>query len=215
MTATQTQLIKPIKYLLVSMYVAGIIGLNLPQTTELFKILTPFNLITSVALLLYFHTEWHKNTIIFVIIAFLTGFFIEVIGVNTGKIFGIYEYQTTLGFKIWGTPPLIGLNWLMLVYCMCCFVNTQQSIFVNASISAILLTFFDYIAEPVAIRLEMWHWFGKLPPLQNYIGWFIVSFILCLVFEVLKLKKTNSLANHLLLLQLLFFVFQRLGIILF
>jgi putative membrane protein len=98
------------------MYIAGIIGLNANATAELFKFLTPFNLVASLGILLYFHNDWNRNFIVFAVITFLTGYFIEVVGVKTGLIFGHYKYDRTLGFEILEVPPVIGVNWLLLVY---------------------------------------------------------------------------------------------------
>ena len=39
----------------------------------------------------------------------------EAIGVNTGLLFGTYEYGANLGFKIFGVPLIIGVNWTVLI----------------------------------------------------------------------------------------------------
>ena len=38
----------------------------------------------------------------------------ESLGVNYGLIFGNYEYGNNLGFKFFGVPFLIGINWIIL-----------------------------------------------------------------------------------------------------
>ncbi|AFK02519.1 protein of unknown function DUF422 [Emticicia oligotrophica DSM 17448] len=202
---------KPFIYLLTSMYVAGIIGLNLDVTATLFKFLTPFNLLASLGILLYFHNEWNRSFVIFIVVAFLVGYFVEVVGVNTGLIFGHYRYDTTLGFKILETPPLIGVNWLLLVYCVgSSFCRVNKPLYFKVLYGALLMTMFDYLAEPIAIRLEMWSWFGQLPPLQNYIGWFLVSAFLLTLFHWLPFRKDNKIALVLLILQICFFGIQSL-----
>ena len=103
-------------YLLISMYLAGIIGLRWEFSREIFKFLVPFNLIFTTFVVLFSHRDWNKYFVFFILFTFLVGFFIEVLGVETGKIFGKYHYQTTLGIKIMQVPPIIGLNWLVLVY---------------------------------------------------------------------------------------------------
>jgi bisanhydrobacterioruberin hydratase len=219
---------RPFLYLLTAMYTAGLIGLNNSQTAPLFRFLTPFNLISSLGILLYFHADWSRNFKIFSVITFLIGFFIEVLGVNTGLIFGQYQYDTTLGFEIWGVPPVIGVNWLMLVYCVGAssqkLEDFLKSKLPNATIrgfliillGAIALTMLDYIVEPVAIKQQMWSWYGQMPPLQNYIGWFLVSFLLLFLFRLLVLQPDNSaaaknpIALWLLILNIVFFGIQRL-----
>ncbi|MFN3848396.1 MAG: carotenoid biosynthesis protein [Spirosomataceae bacterium] len=212
MTLSQSETVKnksprPYLYLLTAMYTAGLIGLNIPQIAWLFKLLTPFNLIASLGILLYFHEDWNTHFKIFAVIAFLTGYFIEVVGVNTGLIFGHYQYDTTLGFEILNVPPVIGVNWLMLVYCVGIIMQKQLP-YLRVGVGAILLTLFDYVVEPIAIRQEMWSWFGQMPPIQNYIGWFVVSAFLLFLFDKLSFKKENPIARWLFILNILFFFIQ-------
>ncbi len=89
-----------------------------PITRDLFIVLTPAILLLSFALLLNFHTPVldAKTTIVFISI-FLISYFVEVAGVRTGLIFGPYSYGRGLGLKLLDTPLLIGLNWVLLVYC--------------------------------------------------------------------------------------------------
>jgi putative membrane protein len=205
---------RPYLYLLTAMYTAGLIGLNIPQIAWLFKLLTPFNLIASLGILLYFHEDWNTHFKIFAVIAFLTGYFIEVVGVNTGLIFGYYQYDTTLGFEILNVPPVIGVNWLMLVYCVGIIlkpISIGRGVWGEVLFTitgAATLTLFDYVVEPIAIRQEMWSWFGQMPPLQNYIGWFVVSAFLLFLFDKLTFKKENPIARWLFILNILFFFIQ-------
>jgi putative membrane protein len=199
----------PYLVLLTAMYIAGLIGLNISHTTHLFQWLTPFNLVVSLAILLYFHRQWNRIFIIFCVLAFLTGFFIEVAGVKTGAIFGEYQYETTLGFKILEVPPLIGINWLLLVYCVgSSFCRTSQPIYIKVLYGALIMTLFDFLVEPVAIRLNMWSWKAVNPPIENYIAWFIVSAVLLTLFHSLKFRKDNPVALWLLILQICFFGIQ-------
>ena len=191
------------------MYVAGIIGLNINATAQLFRFLTPFNLLASCGILLYFHQEWNRNFLLFIVLTFLTGYFIEVIGVKTGMIFGEYQYETTLGFKILNVPPVIGINWLLLVYCVgSSFCRVSKPLYFKVLYGALLMTMFDFLAEPIAIRLDMWSWRNTLPPLQNYVGWFITSASLLTLFHTLKFRKDNPISLWLLILQICFFGIQ-------
>nr|WP_299418839.1 carotenoid biosynthesis protein [uncultured Emticicia sp.] len=202
---------KPYLYLLISMYIAGVIGLNINATAELFKFLTPFNLVVSLGILLYFHNGWSSDFIFFAIITFLIGYFIEVVGVKTGLIFGHYQYDRTLGFEILEVPPVIGVNWLLLVYCVgSSFCRVNQPIYIKVAYGSLLMTMFDFLVEPIAMRLEMWSWFGLLPPVQNYIGWFMVSAFLLTIFHCLPFRKDNKIAFWLLILQICFFGIQSL-----
>lgn len=202
---------KPYLYLLTSMYVAGIIGLNVQTTAQIFRFLTPFNLIASCGILLYFHKDWNRNFLIFSVLTFFVGYFVEVVGVKTGLIFGEYQYETTLGFKVFEVPPVIGVNWLLLVYCVgSSFCRVTKPLYFKVLYGALLMTMFDFLAEPIAIRLGMWSWKNGVPPLQNYIGWFIVSALLLALFHSLNFREDNKIALWLLVLQICFFGIQAL-----
>ncbi|MCP9754111.1 carotenoid biosynthesis protein [Lacihabitans sp. CCS-44] len=200
---------RAIIYLQASMYLAGIIGLSFSSTQTFFQFLTPFHLLSSFVFLIL--TQENRNTAFwkFVILAVSVGYLIEVLGVKTQMIFGAYEYQSTLGFKILDVPPMIGINWFLMVFCAGIFIEkiTKESsnIFLKTALGAIVLTVFDYIAEPVAISQNMWTWTYGTPPLQNYIAWFIVAFVLLFAFFKLKFTKSNPLAIALFIFQIIFF----------
>jgi bisanhydrobacterioruberin hydratase len=196
----------PFHVLFASMYLAGLIGLNIESVRAFFYFFTPIHLVSALAIVLYFHQDWSNSFKIYCISAFLIGFLIEVVGVNTGLVFGQYQYDTTLGFKVFGTPPVIGALWLLLSYCFGIFVEQFQiSKSFKIVLAASLMTALDFITEPVAIRFKMWSWFGKQPPLQNYIGWFVVSLLIFSLFFNLDFKKENKIATWILLLNTLFF----------
>lgn len=200
---------KPTLYLLLSMYIAGIIGLNLEISADLFKFLTPFNLLFSGFVLISFHVDKNKAFAFFTVSTLMIGYWIEVIGVNTGLIFGNYQYITTLGFEVFNVPLMIGVNWLIVAYCSGHILNkVAVPKILKAAFASALMTAFDYLVEPIAIRLDMWNWFGEIPPLSNYIGWFCTSFIIQLIYFYAPFKKENPVAIWLFALQTLFFGIQ-------
>lgn len=196
-----------ITLLLCSMYMAGLLGLP-SSYSALFQQLTPFNLIVSFLFLLYFHKDWSKSFLFFLVTTLLVGFFVEVIGTNTGLIFGAYSYGSTLGIHLWKTPILIAANWFLLVYCV--GISTMKfpvHWVMRAFLGASLLTSLDFLIEPVAIAFDMWHWTNERaePPLQNYVGWWFVSFFLLLLFHYAPFRKENGLAIWLFVFQVVFF----------
>lgn len=188
------------------MYLAGIIGLNTPALAPYFQALTPFNLVTSLGLLLLFHTDWNRSFLLYCLIAFLVGFGVEVAGVHTGAIFGEYSYGTVLGYKLWEVPLTIGVNWLMLTY-LCGSVTDRLPVptIGKVLIAAGLMTALDVLIEPVAIQLGFWQWHSPEIPTQNFVAWYAVSVALFLVYYGSKFQKKNQLSILLLTLQVLFF----------
>ena len=70
---------------------------------------------TPICLLLYFSLLIINNTkhsIFFLCITYFWGFLSEIIGVNTGLIYGSYIYGNSLGIKFLNVPLIIGFNWI-------------------------------------------------------------------------------------------------------
>ncbi len=200
--------------LILIMHLAGLLGLCYEPTRWLFESATPFNLTTSIVLLLLAQRKYSPSFWLFVSITFLVGFFIEVIGVKTEAIFGAYNYGKTLGFKILEVPILIGINWVMITFIVNYFIstyfnflilNSKITLFFKSIFAALLMVMIDYLIEPVAIIHDFWSWENNHIPLQNYIGWFLVALPLCMLFQYSKFEKLNKFAYFLLMAQLLFF----------
>ncbi|OEK02988.1 hypothetical protein BFP97_16305 [Roseivirga sp. 4D4] len=193
--------------LMLAMHVAGAIGLAVDETRELFQWLTPFNLLATAAIVLHFESEKGLKYGLFIILTFLIGFFIEVIGVSTGQIFGTYSYGETLGYKVLDVPLAIGLNWVVLIYATAQLSKTLfSSLIARVVMGAGLMTAIDYFIEPVAIAYDFWSWESAAIPLQNYAAWFLVSAVLHVLFQKLMPNSNNSLTIRLLYIQVGFFI---------
>ncbi|MDX2135166.1 MAG: carotenoid biosynthesis protein [Saprospiraceae bacterium] len=198
------------RFLISSSYVAGLIGMAGPYLA-LFLLLTPFNLLLSFGILLWNHFPRNAGLWGYVAGAWAVGYFAEVAGVSTGVIFGEYAYGDVFGWKILETPLLIGVNWAMLVYIACettsRYLPIHWPVGIKWGIASLLPVLLDVLIEPVAIRTGMWHWYGKMPPLQNYLGWYAVSLLMsALYFRFIGQANRNPVASLLLLMQLLFFL---------
>jgi putative membrane protein len=186
----------------------GLYGFLTPALELLFIKLVPYHLLLMLGLMLVTVNDRSLGLIKFTVGVYLAGFFIEVIGVNTGQIFGDYIYGTALGIKLWATPLLIGVNWLILVYSTGVFLETfnfKSKWFFSAFGAGILLGI-DFLIEPVAIRFDYWSWFEGVIPVQNYLGWYIFSYCLFLFFSASNFNKKNKAAVVLLFAQLCFFL---------
>lgn len=171
-----------------------------------FFLLTPLNLLLSTFILLYHQKSWSKGLIWKCTAVAVLGFLVEVAGVNTGKIFGVYAYDQSLGFKLWGTPPLIGINWLLLTYTGTVTMKKWlNSPFLVAFTTALLLVTLDLVIEPVAITHGFWHWDHPDIPLQNFIAWGFCAFLFSLIIQRQKESLENPLALPFLMIQLVFF----------
>ncbi len=205
----------------------GIIGI-LFWNKDLFIQATPLNLLLMFALLLWTQEKMNKSFLFFVGIAIVIGFITEVVGVKTGLLFGNYSYGKALGIKFLQVPLIIGINWFIIVYCSGISIHTMlnklvkgvsaQNQQLSASLKvfsviidgAILATLFDWLIEPIAIKLSFWHWNdGGTIPLYNYFCWFIISALLLTIFHFFNFSKQNKFAINLLLIQVMFFLLLR------
>lgn len=208
-------------------HASGLIGILYSSEKDWFIANTPVNLLLMAALIFFTHPEKNKAFFYFFFISFFTGFIAEIIGINTAVLFGNYTYGTLLGFKIAGVPLLIGLNWFVVVYCAAFTTQYIEAWFIHrmnaeqqlsARIKAasfivdasLLTTLFDYLIEPVAIKLNYWQWqpAGEVP-LYNYICWFFISAFLLIIFRRFNFNRHNQFAVHLLIIQILFFMALR------
>jgi putative membrane protein len=195
------------KAILIIYFSVGVAGLIWPVTADLFTRLIPLTLLASIVVLLAFHEKWEMPHIrVFTLIALL-GYLIEVAGVLTGLVFGEYQYHYALGFKIFGTPPIIGINWLMLIYAVYGIFEFQRlPAWLKILGGASLMVAYDIILEPVAITLNMWSWGGGDIPIQNYIAWFVISVVFLVVMHLAKVRTNNPISKHLFMVQLAFFM---------
>jgi putative membrane protein len=109
---------------------------------------------------------------------YLVTFFLEALGVATGLVFGEYRYGPTLGLAAFGVPLVIAFNWAVVVYGAVRMTGRRKrSDFMTAVMTGAVATMFDWIMEPVAIRLDYWTWAGGDIPLHNYIAWFVIATI--------------------------------------
>ena len=194
-------------FILIVLYSVGVIGIG----KNLFPgiiFLTPLNLLISLLLVLWNHSVWSKETVYFLLLCFVAGLGIEIVGVQSGLIFGEYAYGPVLGPKIAGTPLMIGVNWALLAYCTGVSINHMLNDWHwlgQALAGALLMVCLDFFIEPVAIRYDMWNWNGAPIPMQNYLAWFVISFGLLSVFHYHQSWITNKVGYYLLTIQFLFF----------
>lgn len=188
-------------------YLVGIVGLSIAPASFLVR-LSPANLLLSIGLVLYFHRNWSRSTILAFTAIYLFTWTAEWLGVSTGLIFGSYQYGGVLGPKIQGTPLMIGINWLLLSYCTASFltlIRLTRNRLLNTLLGAFILTGIDVLIEPVAMALDFWQWDLGEVPIQNYIGWFVVALPVMAIHFFAGTAENNKVALAVYILQILFF----------
>ncbi len=175
-----------------------------------FILFTPFTLLFSLSIVLYCHSDWNIKSIGFLALIFSAGLGVEILGVQSGLIFGEYNYGEVLGPKIHGTPWMIGINWVMLIYCCGCTMEkyfASSSLWKKVLLGALLMVSLDILIEPVAVHYGFWYWPDGYIPMQNYLAWFILSCLFLSIFHLIFKNLRNNTAVALFFLQFLFFFF--------
>ena len=151
----------------------------------------------------------NKNQIFSLLLIFLIGMFSEFIGVNYGLIFGEYIYGNNLGFKLFGVPILIGLNWVILtVICanIASILIKNNSIIQIIILGTLLMLFMDFVMEPIAPKLDLWKFKNLVVPTSNYIGWLIISILTQTIYNIQFKEKEVKLSFNLYTAIFIFFV---------
>jgi putative membrane protein len=136
---------------------------------------------------------------------FILGYAIELIGTQTGYLFGNYTYGKALGIKLFGVPVIIGINWFATIAaCASSARLFRMSVILQSGLAALLATLLDVVIEPVAMRCGFWSWNDDRVPVFNYICWFVFS-LLFAYFYLRISSGRNQTAIALFVVWLLFF----------
>lgn len=185
-------------------YLVGLTGLVSPYKTMVAS-LTPVTLLLSFGLLLYNHEKFTKSWIAVLVLIFLAGYGVEVLGVKTGFPFGEYAYYENLGPKVMGVPLMIGVNWVMLIYCTTLVYPVSTNSYLQSAVGAFFMVLYDLVLEPVAIDLNFWQWEATSIPIENYVAWFAIAYAMHIFVAKTVGSPTNKIARTLYFIQLVFF----------
>lgn len=209
-------------------HICGFIGIVFTAYKDWFIQHTPLTLSIMAILIGYTQEKKQPAFYVFAAVCFITGFVVEIIGIHTGYLFGNYTYGQVFGFKFSGVPLLIGINWFLIIFCSNIVIrqlnnwlenrlgmdnNSMPATLKKWSIlfdAAILAVVFDYILEPVAMKLGFWNWQNSQIPFYNYVCWFLIAALLSWLFNLFYFNKNNQFAVHLFIIQSLFFLALRL-----
>ena len=153
-------------------------------------------------------------------VAYWFTFAMEALGVATGAVFGEYAYGPTMWLQWLGVPFVIALNWCVLTLAcndLACRMLPRAAryadgrrghfeVLVHAAVAAILTALYDVAIEPVAIALDYWQWGGGEIPLQNYLAWAAIAFLLSVPLQYLRIRFRSPVLPVYLFAQLFFFL---------
>lgn len=191
-------------YFLILVYVSGAIGWAF--SPEFFSPFTPYTLLLTAFVFLWHQPFDDKKFMMGFLAVCLIGFLSELLGIKTGWVFGEYCYGKGLGYRFFGVPLTISLNWALMVNAGILVAHTlvKHSLFTPV-ISSAMITGLDVIIEQSAAKLDFWYFKQGMAGWHNYLGWFFVALFASYLFYP-NLKSGNSkIALLVLVLQILFF----------
>jgi putative membrane protein len=194
-------------FIIILFHFVGLIGFLIPGLIPVFLRIVPWHLLLMLMAIIFSHRNPDGKFLLFVLCLFVSGYSVEWIGIQKHWLFGNYYYGQTLGIKLSGVPLSIGINWFLLIYSAGVLMQRSRlkSRLSRIITGALLLVLLDTLIEPVATRLDYWHWTNDIILLKNYTCWFLVSCFMLLVFELFHFKKQSIVAPVFLITQFVFF----------
>jgi len=197
-------------FILYAIYTIGVIGHAFDLTFPYMITLTPYVLLLFGGVVLIRTTGTDTRLLLWCLVTYIFTFAVEIVGVHSSIPFGEYHYGNTLGLKVAGVPLVIGLYWVIIVLGAIaiarriCARIVRGHAFCCAFLAGSFTAIFDIPLEIVAINLDYWQWNASVAPLQNYIAWFMVAFLITLTYCKMKIQIKGMLIIHYFVIQFLF-----------
>ena len=202
---------------LIFYFASGTLAHTLPAVLPVTRYITDVLLFATNGVILYTLYRQHRDRALltWLGLAYVFTFATEAVGVATGAVFGEYAYGATMWVQWLGVPFAIALNWCVLTLA-CNDLSIRllgpagEKQFLLKSVllalaSSVLIALYDVVIEPVAIALDYWTWAAVEIPLQNYLAWGVVAFIISLPLHLLRIRFTSPVLIVYLFAQLFFF----------
>jgi len=140
------------------------------------------------ASLLTAYKEWREASFL-VIFGSLVGFISEFVGLNFGVPFGRYRYLKFSNATLFNVPVPIILAWGAYLYTsyLAAIALTRDK-WRRLILASLLMVLLDLAIDPAMVSAGFWEWFDTGPwfgiPVLNFVGWFTVSFVACLLYTL-------------------------------
>lgn len=144
------------------------------------------------------------------VLIIVLGYGIEILGVHSPALLGSYSYGEMLGWKFFGVPPIIGVQWLILVWGGFSMVTPFEfAPVVKWLFTALIATGLFWIIEPVASHFHLVEQSQIPASVQNYAVRFVILVLFAAIFEKYPLVSKPRMGQTALICQFLFFVWLR------
>ena len=192
---TEDNLIKASVWTMVVVHFFGVLGIVSPAR-DWFLSFTWLNLLLTGVLLLANYSKLNLKVLLAFFTVCFIGFMMEALGVYTGEIFGSYYYGEALGYKAFGVPFSIGLNWGALAFSAVFVVRPLKIHWAfKAMVGGAIPVFVDLFIEPICHKLDFWYWEGGFAPIENYVVWYLLSTLFVAFLQRVTLQGDNHFAK--------------------
>jgi uncharacterized membrane protein len=146
----------------------------------------------------------------------MAGLISEIIGVNTGLIFGgFYSYQGGSQVMLWGVPLVIPLFWGAFIYAgyniSTSFLywlnkekpdkysNNWKTLLFLILLDGLIVVAIDLVMDPLQVQAGNWAWasagdyYGV--PIYNFTGWFAVTVFITGLFRLYEYMNPKPVTN--------------------
>lgn len=191
-------------YTFLILLILHLVGIGLFAYLQYAPEISYVTILLSAVLVFLNEPKSNKSILIFITI-FLAGYVIELIGVQTGLLFGNYSYESAMGPLFMETPIVIGATWYAVVVGAANIARRiKGSTFGRSIIAGLMAVGLDFFIEKVAVAYGFWSWELGVIPLFNYVCWFIFSALFAFLYLHFQ-KNENAAAIKLFVVWLLFF----------
>lgn len=170
---------------------------------------TPYLLLTTIVLVLIPHfAAGNFRLIAWFGAAGLLIFLLEVVGLETGNLFGIVEFSTSLGLQVLGIPIVLVFNWVLVILgAVTLMERFADALWYQLAGVMMITTFYAFIVDQAAVVLSYWEWSSGFAPIQNYLVWALLGGTAAWFYNLLKLSNREHIQVWIIMcLQLIFFL---------
>jgi putative membrane protein len=159
--------------------------------------------VLSVSIVIILSYKYKTNFSVWCAVTYLTTMLLEIIGTNTGLVFGEYSYGNNLSMKILGVPVTIGLLWIIVILGS---VSVANRLNLKPYWSGLFLILFDIPLEMIATNRGFWH-FNEGVSIMNFLVWGVIGVLFSYYLYGLKIKFASKTGSALFIGQGIVFAF--------
>ena len=158
------------------------------------------------ALLMFVHAHFAygwRYALTYLGVTALFGYFIELLGTQSGWPFGQYSYSSTLGASLAGVPLIVPFAWVMMAHPILIVARrlSRNWVFLLGGYG---LMAWDLFLDPQMVDAGRWTWeisgrtvpFQPMIPLSNTFGWLLSGMaLIALLHQILPRERRKEPAS--------------------